>query len=554
MIHNEMRYRRFGRSICLLTAFFFCVSVTIPAYAQKSIFPTVDKKKQAESKTPRDQGASSTKRTPLDPLKLLGVPEQTLVESIQIPPEYGRVTETYQGDAKAPVIVHIQDVHVHYEAQKNLAHILEKLVQDRGLKLVLVEGGSGDASLSFLRPQASKEKRLEVAEKYLKMGKISGEEYLDLTSDYPLVLWGVENEGLYDKNLAVFLEVDKFKEKVLKNLHGLQEVLWVLQHEMFSSELKAVAKKKSAYEKGEIDAVAYYQFLGELAGAKGVDLSRYPNFDNFLKAAGLEHLINFDEVDKEHQTVIGKLANLLDKGELSQLAEKGLKYKLNEASPKDYYGFLKEILAKKDPSPGAHRNLDLYIDYVVLYATRDHFALLKEGKVLEAELKGRMFRSDDERQLSEISDRVELFLNFFEFNLAPEDLAYYRTNRDSFLISRWLPFLKKKMQAYRVSQPLPEDLAALETYLPTLESFYEIGSKRDYAFVENALKKLDETDEKLAVLISGGFHTGQLTQLLRERGLSYVVIAPKVTQPSNLELYHSILKEKTTPTDKVEEE
>ena len=546
MDHFGTVYRRYVKDVSLLIAFFFSLSTSL-AYAQKSIFPTTVEKKKQEEQKEENQGVQSARSSGRDPLKLLGVAEPTLLESIQIPSEYGRITESYQGDPKSPLIVHIQDVHVHYEAQKNLSQILDKLAKDRGLKLILVEGGSGDASLSFLRPQAAKEKRLEVAEKYLKLGKISGEEYLDLTSDYPLVLWGIENEGLYDKNLAIFLEVDKFKDKVLKDLHGVQTVLRLLQQEMFSDELKALAKQKAAYEKGELDAVTYYQSLGDLAKAKGVDISRYSNFDNFLKASVLERLINFDEVDKEHQTVIGKLANLLDKEELSQLAEKGLKYKLNEASPKDYYGFLKEILAKKDPVPGAHRNLDLYIDYVILYATRDHFALLKEGKVLEGGLKGRMFRSDDEKQLSEISDHLGILLNFFEFNLAPEDLVYYRAHREGFLISRWLPFLKKKMEASGIRQPLPENLAAVEKYLPTLESFYEIGSKRDYAFVENAVRKIDEMHEKLAVLISGGFHTGQLTQLLRERGLSYVVVAPKVTQPSDLEKYHRILKEKTAP-------
>ena len=547
MDHFGTGYRRYVKDVSLWIVFFFSLSTSL-AYAQKSIFPTTVEKKKQEEQKEENQGVQSAQSSGRDPLKLLGVAEPTLLESIQIPSEYGRITESYQGDPKSPLIVHIQDVHVHYEAQKNLSQILDKLAKDRGLKLILVEGGSGDASLSFLRPQAAKEKRLEVAEKYLKLGKISGEEYLDLTSDYPLVLWGIENEELYDKNLAIFLEVDKFKDKVLKDLHGVQTVLRLLQQEMFSDELKALAKQKAAYEKGELDAVTYYQLLGDLAKAKGIDISHYPNFDNFLKASVLERLINFDEVDKEHQTVIGKLANLLDKEELSQLAEKGLKYKLNEASPKDYYGFLKEILAKKDPVPGAHRNLDLYIDYVILYATRDHFALLKEGKALEGELKGRMFRSDDEKQLSEISDHLGILLNFFEFNLAPEDLVYYRAHREGFLISRWLPFLKKKMEASGIRQPLPENLAAVEKYLPTLESFYEIGSKRDYAFVENAVRKIDEMHEKLAVLISGGFHTGQLTQLLRERGLSYVVVAPKVTQPSDLELYHSILKEKTTPS------
>jgi len=548
MIYFRKEYRVYTRALCLLIALLFSFSTASWAYAQRSIFPTVDKKNHTGRRGGDGRGGPSGQSSALDPLKLLGVREPTLLESIQVPIEYGRITERHQGEPHNPLIIHIQDVHVHYEAQRNLAHILRGLAKDDGLKLILVEGGSGDASLSFLRPQASKEKRLEVAEKYLKLGKISGEEYLDLVSDYPLILWGIENEELYDKNLAVFLEVDKFKDEVLKKLHGLQGVLKALQQGMYSGELKALVRKKYSFEKEDLDAVSYYRSLGGLAEAKEIDLLQYPNFDNFLKSLDLEQRIDFDEVDKEHQNTIGKLASLLDRDELSQLAERGLKYKLNETSPKEYYGFLKELLVKKDPVPDTHRNLDLYIDYVILYATRDHPELLREAKTLEEILKNRMFRSEEEKQLSEISNHLDLLLDFFKFNLAPDDLAYYRAHREGFMISRWLPFLRKKIKSLRLRTTLPRGLDTLEKHLPMLESFYEIGARRDYAFVENAMQKIEETDEKMAVLISGGFHTGQLIKLFRERRLSYVVVSPKVTMPSDLDLYHSILKEKTAST------
>ena len=111
-------------------------------------------------------------------------------QNLNIPANYGTVKETFDAallnQNTKPLIIHIQDAHCNYEAQKNMSGLLKYLVNEYGLKLIMVEGGSGDVSLSSLRGYADKNTRIEVAERYLKEGKISGEEYLDIISDQPL--------------------------------------------------------------------------------------------------------------------------------------------------------------------------------------------------------------------------------------------------------------------------------------------------------------------------------------------------------------------------------
>ena len=103
---------------------------------------------------------------------------------------FGRVEKISSQVFKAgsPVVYHIQDAHAVFEAQKNMAKLIEILVQRQGIDLVLVEGGTGNASLSPLRRVAWKKVRQRVAEDFLKQGKITGEEYLQLATDYPFEL------------------------------------------------------------------------------------------------------------------------------------------------------------------------------------------------------------------------------------------------------------------------------------------------------------------------------------------------------------------------------
>ncbi len=99
-----------------------------------------------------------------------------------------------------------------------MAKLLEILIQREGIDLVLVEGGTGDVSLDSLRRVAWKKVRQRVSEDFLRQGKITGEEYLQLASDYPFELWGVEDQSLYRQNLNVFLDGASRRENVSKAL------------------------------------------------------------------------------------------------------------------------------------------------------------------------------------------------------------------------------------------------------------------------------------------------------------------------------------------------
>ena len=113
---------------------------------------------------------------------------------LNLTPDYAKISETYSasgGEGSAPrLIIHIQDAHANFGAQQNIAKALEELISRYKIQTVFVEGGTKDDSLNFLRPLASHEVRERVAKKYLRMGEISGAEYLDLLPITTCVCWG----------------------------------------------------------------------------------------------------------------------------------------------------------------------------------------------------------------------------------------------------------------------------------------------------------------------------------------------------------------------------
>ena len=121
------------------------------------------------------------------------------INHLDIPNKFGSITEIHEGDK--PTIFLVVSLPT-YNAQKDTAAILEYLIQKYGLYLVLVEGGSRNDSLKHLRTMGTPEKRFQVAEDFLRQGKIQGENYLDIVSNYDFLVYGVDDPDLYNASVA----------------------------------------------------------------------------------------------------------------------------------------------------------------------------------------------------------------------------------------------------------------------------------------------------------------------------------------------------------------
>ena len=68
----------------------------------------------------------------------------------------------------------------------------------------------------------------------------------------------------------------------------------------------------------------------------------------------------------------------------------------------------------------------------------------------------------------------------------------------------------------------------------TSVDYYVMALMRNKPMVDHTLALLNPQSSSLntAVLVTGGYHTTMLTQLLREKNVSYVVLSPTVDQIS----------------------
>ncbi|MBI3318327.1 MAG: hypothetical protein HYZ90_04155 [Candidatus Omnitrophica bacterium] len=475
--------------------------------------------------------------------------EQTplTLESLRIPTQHGSIKQSYA--SREPLIIHIQDAHANYEAQKHLSGILEHLIRAHGLALVLVEGGSRNDSLSYMRSYAPLEKRKQVAEEFLKSGKISGENYLDLTTDYPFTVYGVEKPELYDQNMESFLNVEKVQPDALSAMRGFQEAVAKLKDRLYPQAVRELELRELEVEEGRVPLARHYQSLAEEAKKLKVSFQEKetPNLFKFLKASDLEGKINFKEVEAQRTRFLEALTQTLPKPEMDRLLKQSLELKSGLISPATFYGHLQTYFRQEQAAE--YPMLSQYVEYLGLFEAIDHAALFTEVEGVSERVKRAYFKNKDQEELALASKDVGVLNDLLELKLTPDSYNYYAAHKREFKPDKWADTLRAL--GAKQNPPLTFSLVPgpLNAAMPAMSSFYEVARERDVAMVENAVKRIEEFKVPAAVLIAGGFHTPAFERLFKERKVSYAVVAPKVGKvtAADTEKYHRVLKETYVP-------
>lgn len=467
----------------------------------------------------------------------------TSVRTIQIPTQFGTVKEAFDAPAlrnSKPTIIHIQDAHCNYEAQKNMAQILDSLVRQYNLKLIMVEGGSGNVNLNFLRSYADKKTRAEVAEKYLQKGEISGEEYLDIISDYNIELYGIEDEALYDSHLEVFNKLDSLRDEGLKYIQAVAGVSNALKPYIYSPQLQELEEQKGKYENKTLGLAEYCRYLKETAAKAGLNVNSWRNLSAFSESARLEKAIDFKQAELERNAFVKDLAKLLDENTVKDLLNKSQDFKAGKITPLQYYSFLTFISLDKLQLK-SYPHLESYIRYINLSNAINTQDILNEMSSIEERISEVLFTNDDQKQLAQISKSLALLSDILNLELTPENYQYFQANKSNFSSAFWMDFLTQNCRKYNLALQTPAS-GVIDDNQAVFTEFYQLGAKREDVFIKNLENKLQESGEKIAVLITGGFHTPGLTKALKEQGYPYIVVTPVITKRGDPNIYLSVLR------------
>jgi len=546
-------------------------------FQRKQVTPVIEKKSSKANIKPVKKTVAKSVKKELEKPKIIRT-DLMNPGQLSIPAEFGSVKEHWphtseQGtvnSAQSKIIIHIQDAHCNYEAQMNLAKMLEYLYLAHGITLVLVEGGSRSDSLSYMREYAPKDKRIEVADKYLKSGKICGENYLDIVEEYPIDVFGIEKPELYDANMNAFLSIDKIRDKDVTLLNNLTETAGALKEKIYSPRLLDIEKKKKDYADEKMKFKDYVIYLLSFTNAREESALKRRGLENialYSQALELENKTDLKKTELERSKLLEYLTKTLPQAKLKECLAKTQEAKDEKIKQSEYYNYLKSLLPQGKSVENIYPNLFAYIDYLNVFDKIDNEELFKELPQFEDYIYDKLIgRNGDARELYFISKGIETLDGLIEIKITPDEAKFYTENKRKFVVKNWKVFLAKQAGRYGIPTNIDVNSNPLDNHLAFVDNFYDIAAQRESAFADNTIKAMDQrlpvspltggkgafkpqnpNAPKVAVLICGGYHTNTLLELFRKDGIAYVVVAPNVTTATDKNLYRSVLKEVYTP-------
>jgi len=458
--------------------------------------------------------------------------------------KYGKVSQS-KNNLSSTVVVNIQDLHCDYSVQKNIYSIIKELDKNYKISKIYVEGGYGTIDLSLLDKINPKFKDTLI-ENLLKEAKITASEYYALRTNNEEKLHGVENKDIYLKNIERLKNIVSNKEKNLKYLANIEKEIDILKTKYLSNENKELSEIISNYEKGNISQDLYFKSLIEYSKQFKINIKNYKNMLSYLGLSDENNTINYDNLKKEIVKTVNELKNNLSYDQFATVSKLTNDFqnisefkKVIEKYNKEYE---KDIL-KNTP------NLETYINLKEKMSSFNPLELVKEEKNLVNAIRTFLSKNKTELEVAYLSDFEKYFKGYVLASLTPAQWNYLQVGIEKF---------KDLYSKYSIS----DDVYKMQNQFAQLDKFYETNDYRNEIFVKNmslsdnvksnnVFENSNNSEiilsnaKEIVVLVSGGYHTSGINDILNKKGISNITIMPNVSGSNSLfskEKYDNIAK------------
>lgn len=461
---------------------------------------------------------------------------------LSIPLEAVTLQEVHAG-TNGKLIIHIQDAHANLSGQQNLAKALEQLLAQYDLKTVLVEGSSRDSSLDSVRKLAPLKEWKIIARRFLYDGIISGEEYVNLTTDRDMKILGVEYQDLYDAAVKAYAAIVDHRQDILHYLYQAKVSLERLKHRLYPDSIGRYEAKKGSGDPGSdtVDFKTGFSDLLDLAGMADYPLESLPNVARLKALLDQEQSIDFARANAEQARLLESISARGSQAEAQEFIRQSKRLRASQVSQ---YLLIKKLLktaADRDVAMEGLTELKAYEAYLSEFMDLKLDDLLTELEFLEDKVYEKLLPTDDAKKIRAIDRFLGLLGNAYKLQMSSHDFGMFTFNEKDFATESWLAFMNRKLAELKFFESMVPYADHLEKARKDFGQFYDLVGRRDQAFVENAHRLMAEQGTSAAVLIAGGYHTAHLTELLRAEGTSYVVLTPVVTDATDHGRYEELL-------------
>lgn len=477
-------------------------------------------------------------------------------DNLKIPKSFGSIKERFEAEGENTLIIHIQDTHTSYSAQKHLSKILKYLSDNYGIDVVGIEGAIDTINTSEFSKFPDRSVKDKVAEYFLKEGKIDGAEYLCIVENTGdgqelIKLQGIEAEGLYKNNLDAFLRSLPYQSELVFFCDVTNDNIEKIKKHVYSESLLAYDGAVKAFKDNKVNFVSYCQQLIKFSEENLVEFDNMPNLDKLFSLIELEAKINFPRVDVERYVAVRRISDKLPEDESTELLGNEFSFRSKKMSSEEYHFYLNDLFARHEFKLDEFTHLKNYMEYLSAFAVMEHNSALAESVVLEEKIYEVLLQNENQRELYEVSRYIHLMSKFSRLQMTRKYIHKYHDYRSRYKLEKVISYLQREAKEYDEKLAIAFDLSVVNTNLENFEEFYKLAGLREQKMVENAISLMKKENKKAIVLIAGGFHTRGITEMLQKEKVSYVVVTPNMENEKNPIPYISLLKNLRTPLEQM---
>jgi len=494
-----------------------------------------------------------------------GAPELPFLsgKSLDIPAEFGQVTDTVIGSPSLPTFIHIQSAHGNYGAEKNIENILGSIAKNSSVSLMLLEGAASKLQPELLRifPKHPDFNR-KITDKLMQEGYITGPENF-LINQKPkgtgrhlmsssFAGFGIEDLAAYKKDREAFINVVENEKTAEKFLGSLRATIDKRFSSKLNKDLLNLVRQEEAFGSGTVSFEGWLKVLGEASRKHlKLDLSdafyqdQYPFLIRYYRLQTIGSKINREKAMTEFQPFIKELeerkiskeivelfrkeAGMSSPGALTSPEERAgpvLDSRFRGNDPKAIKGYsplrhaFDEAFEKlpKDFSMKSWPDWTLYAQHLILMQEMEGKGLHEETVLLKDKIETTLAKTDDEKEYLAAVRQLYLLRRLFSLELTRSEYEELLTLSQSRQAA--------KSQRGGMETLYPGDLPVFQAAM----TFYATAVVRENIMFVNALKRMKEQKQDRAVIVTGGFHTDGLKELAKSKGCSYLQITPRINE------------------------
>ncbi len=466
------------------------------------------------------------------------------LDQVSIPRDVAITKDINRTDSEK-LIINIKDVHDNYGAQGSIVSVLENLLLNYDVRFVGVEGSEGYIDTSIISAFPDERAKKMAVDYLMRCGKISAGEFFAALSDTPVTLYGIDDSELYVKNYNSFLNLLEYKKQNLEFVDTVRKTLFALEDHIFSQDLKALNRNSILNGNGQKRFTKRWEHVKEIGLRHGVRPAGYRNIDALARSVDAEKTIDYEATNSERDELLDLLTKRLKRDRLEELVLKSLAFRLGRISKSQFYSYLLAVARAENIDRLHYKHVERFCGYVTLYESIDIARLMDEIDDYECGIREKLFRNGDERELIALFRNIEILHNLYDIRLTSGQLRHLTARMDDFSAEIFLNFIRKQYVKYNI--PIPAELAdAMQVFerLPEAVTFYEAATARNREMVENTIERMKESGVNVAAVITGGFHTRGITDILKADRISYLILLPRFNAKTGKRPYITILTNK----------